>query len=93
MQAIDWLKVMWSPILPHSSEQLHELLGYDAPLFGRQYTESVADARGEHLVLRYDGSAGKRSLASRGTNSGGVGGGGRRCSPPSALFVKLEDEE
>ena len=54
LQAIDWLKLMWAPILPHSSEQVHRMLGYERPLFGRQYTEQVVDARGEHLVLRYD---------------------------------------
>ena len=41
MQAIDWLKIMWAPILPHSSEQLQRMLGYEQPLFGRQYTEEV----------------------------------------------------
>lgn len=56
LQAIDWLKVLWSPILPHAAEQVNAMLGYDTPLFGRQYTELVADRRGEHLVLRYDPS-------------------------------------
>jgi len=54
LQAIDWLRLQWSPILPHASQQLHELLGHEGNLFGRQYTETVKDARGEHLVLRYD---------------------------------------
>ena len=57
LQAIDWLTVMWAPILPHSSEQVHRYLGYTAPLFGRQYTQDVVDARGTHRVLRYDHSA------------------------------------
>ncbi len=54
LQAIDWLKLLWAPILPHSSEELHRYLGYDRPLFGRQYTQEVTDGRGTHLVLRYD---------------------------------------
>lgn len=54
LQAIDWLRLLWAPILPHSSQKLHELLGHEGQLFGRQYTENARDARGEHLVLRYD---------------------------------------
>ncbi len=54
LQAIDWLRILWSPILPHSSQSVHEMLGREGPLFGRQYTETVSDARGSHLVLRYD---------------------------------------
>lgn len=56
LQAIDWLKILWSPILPHTSQQLHEMFGYSGQLFGRQFTETVVDDRGEHLVLRYDHS-------------------------------------
>ena len=91
LQAIDWLKVMWSPILPHSSEQLHEMLGYDTPLFGRQYTESVEDARGEHLVLRYDGSGASGRWPVEGQTVEELLA-GQALQSPSALFVKLEDE-
>ena len=35
LQAIDWLKLLWAPILPHSSEKLHQYLGYTEPLFGQ----------------------------------------------------------
>lgn len=86
LQAIDWLKLMWAPILPHSSEQLHAMLGYTEPLFGRQYTETVEDARGKHLVLRYD-------------HAGAVGRwvatelpAGQALQQPTALFIKLDDE-
>ncbi|MCB0064363.1 MAG: methionine--tRNA ligase [Caldilineaceae bacterium] len=86
LQAIDWLKLMWAPILPHTSEQLHTLLGYQQPLFGNQYTEVVEDARGKHLVLRYD-------------HNGAVGRweanelpAGQALQQPTALFVKLDDE-
>ena len=54
LQAIDWLKLLWAPILPHSSEQLHRYLGYSEPLFGQLDTTAVDDDRGSHLVLRYD---------------------------------------
>ena len=54
LQAIDWLKLLWAPILPHSSDKLHHLLGYSEPLFGQLGTTAVEDDRGSHLVLRYD---------------------------------------
>ena len=54
--AINDLKVLLAPFLPWTSEELHRQLGYTEPLFGRQWTETQADALGEHEVLRYDGS-------------------------------------
>jgi len=86
LQAIDWLKVLWAPILPQSSERIHSMLGYDTMLFGRQYTERVADGRGTHLVLRYDhGQAAGRWQADELPA-------GQALREPSALFTKLDDE-
>jgi len=53
LRAIDSLKILFAPFLPFSSEALHRMLGYTAPLFGSQYTESVEDDLGRHTVLRY----------------------------------------
>lgn len=53
IRAIDSLKVLFAPVLPFSSEQLHQILGYQKPLFGEQYTEKVSDSLGTHTVLRY----------------------------------------
>jgi methionyl-tRNA synthetase len=77
---------MWAPILPHSSEELHSYLGYDQPLFGRQYTEKVVDARGVHEVLRYDHSpaTGRWEVTTLEP--------GQKLRAPAALFVKLDDE-
>jgi methionyl-tRNA synthetase len=85
LQAIDWLKLLWAPILPHSSQQLHEMLGYEGPLFGRQYTETVDDQRGSHLVLRYDHSS------ATGRWQPGTLPPGQALRPPQPLFVKLDD--
>ncbi len=85
LQAIDWLSVLWGPILPHSSEQVHAMLGYTAPLFGRQYTETVTDARGTHLVLRYD------HTPATGRWEPGTLPVGQRLREPAALFVKLDE--
>ncbi len=54
LQAIDWLKVLFAPYLPFSSEALHRTLGYTRPLFGRQVVQEVRDALGAHEVLLYD---------------------------------------
>jgi len=86
LQAIDWLSVMWGPILPHSSEQVHSYLGYAEPIFGTLYTEEVVDARGKHLVLRYDHSA----ATGRWAPSTLVVG--QALREPAALFIKLDDD-
>ena len=85
LQAIDWLKILWAPILPHTSQQLHEFLGYDGQLFGRQYTQTVKDARGEHLVLRYDNST------AIGHWEPGTLVPGQALRQPTPLFVKLDE--
>jgi len=53
LKAIDSLKVLFAPFLPFTSQRLHEFFGYETPLFGEQYTETVKDSLGEHTVLRY----------------------------------------
>ncbi len=85
LQAIDWLKLIWSPILPQSSESLHQMLGYDQPLFGRQYTQRVEDERGSHLVLRYD------HTPATGRWQPGRLPSGQAMREPVALFTKLDD--
>ena len=85
LQAIDWLKILWAPILPHTSQQLHAFLGYDGQLFGRQYTQVVKDARGEHHVLRYDNSA------AAGRWEPGTLAPGQALRQPAPLFVKLDE--
>lgn len=52
IRAID-LKILFAPVLPFTCEQLHHTLGYETPLFGEQYTETVEDNLGIHEVLRY----------------------------------------
>ncbi len=86
LQAIDWLKLMWGPILPYASEQIHTMLGYEEPLFGRQFTQHVADERGEHLVLRYDhtGATGRWTPT--------VLPAGQAMQQPAPLFEKLDEE-
>ena len=86
LQAIDWLKLIWAPILPHSSERLHTMLGYDSALFGRMFTERIADARGDHLTLQYDhgDAAGRWEIGELPAN--------QPLREPAPLFTKLDDE-
>jgi len=53
IRAIDSLKILFAPVLPFTCEKLHQILGYQKPLFGEQYIEQVTDNLGTHSVLRY----------------------------------------
>jgi methionyl-tRNA synthetase len=53
LRVIDSLKILFSPILPHTCERLHTFLGYTQPLFGEQVVEEFLDNLGAHTALRY----------------------------------------
>jgi methionyl-tRNA synthetase len=84
MQCIDYLKLIFAPFLPHTSEQLHQYLGYTEPLFGEQFTEKVTDELGEHTALRY------RPGQASGQWSPGKLEPGSAFQKPSPLFQKLD---
>jgi methionyl-tRNA synthetase len=91
LQAINGLKILWAPILPFSSQQLHEMLGEEGNLFGEQRVETYQESSKTHQGLTYDG-----------TNSVGTWARtpvppGRKLPKPKPLFKRLEpsiaDEE
>jgi methionyl-tRNA synthetase len=84
LKAIDSLKVIFAPFLPFTSEKLHTFFGYDTPLFGEQYTETVKDSLGEHTVLRYKGIEGLQWKPSDLPP-------GKKLNQPGPLFKKLEE--
>jgi methionyl-tRNA synthetase len=86
LKAIDSLKILLSPYLPFSSEQLHNYLGYDVPLFGEQFTETITDNLGEHEVLRYNPGDASGSWTPSQLTAGG------KLHEPAPLFRKLENE-
>jgi len=91
LKAIDSLKILFAPFLPHTSEKLHTFFGGTAPLFGNQSVENRQDQLGEHTVLRYHGqTAAGRWEPSRLQP-------GQPLNQPSPLFKKLDpkivDEE
>jgi methionyl-tRNA synthetase len=75
---------MFAPFLPFTCEKLHGFFGYETPLFGEQYTETVKDSLGEHTVLRYKGIEGLQWKPSELKP-------GQRLNQPSPLFKKLEE--
>lgn len=54
LRAIDSLKILLTPFLPFTCQQLHEMLGYEGTLLGRQYTETVQEEKRSHTILRFD---------------------------------------
>jgi len=56
LRAIDSLKVLFAPLLPFSSQALHEMLGYEGDLFGRQYVATFEEKTRSHQALCYDAS-------------------------------------
>ena len=56
LRAIDSLKILFTPFLPFSSQALHEMLGYEGSLFGRQYVATFEEETRSHQALCYDAS-------------------------------------
>jgi methionyl-tRNA synthetase len=61
LRAVDNLKTILAPILPHTAQKLHEYLGYEGQLFGTQHVvEYEEEARlggvRSHEALTYDHS-------------------------------------
>jgi len=75
---------MFAPFLPFTCERLHTFFGYETPLFGEQYTETVKDSLGEHTVLRYKGVEGLQWKPSELKP-------GQKLNQPGPLFKKLEE--
>jgi methionyl-tRNA synthetase len=84
MKAIDSLKTLFAPFLPFTCQRLHHYLGYDGNLFGRQYTQKIQDAVGEHNTLLYDPSAAIGSWEKSNLQPG------QTFQQPEPLFTKLD---
>jgi len=87
LRCIDSLKILFTPFLPHSSQALHELLGYDGWIAGPLELRAVAEPEGgEHVVLTGDYA----SWIGRWVPSALPPG--QRLREPTPLFVKLDPE-
>jgi methionyl-tRNA synthetase len=91
LRAIDSLKILFAPFLPHTSEKLHTFFGSTGQLFGTQGVETWTDSLGEHSVLRYHGETATGEWKASQLQAG------QQLNQPSPLFKKLEhkivDEE
>jgi len=86
LRVIDNLKVLLAPFLPFTSQRLHEMLGYSGQLFGRQYTQTFAEAERSHVALSCD----HRQAVGRWEASQLPAG--QKLQQPSPLFKKLDDD-
>jgi methionyl-tRNA synthetase len=84
--AIDSLKILFSPFLPFSSEQLHQTLGYEDNLFGEIHIETQQETERSHEVLVYDGSSARGHWEPSQLQPL------QTISKPEPLFPKLEEE-
>jgi methionyl-tRNA synthetase len=85
LQAINGLKTLWSPILPFTSQQLHEMLGEEGNLFGRQLVETYVESEKSHVGLTYDGETAVGTWQPTPIPIG------RSLPKPKPLFKKLDD--
>ena len=86
LRCIDNLKILFAPFTPFSSQQVHEMLGYDGQLFGEQRIENYSEETRDHLALVYDGAA----TVGRWEKSALPPG--QKLQKPSPLFTKLDAE-
>jgi methionyl-tRNA synthetase len=86
LQAISGLKILWAPILPFTSQQLHEMLGEEGTLFGRQIVEQVAETAKSHSALTYEGATAVGQWARLPVPAG------RQLPQPGPLFKRLDPE-
>ena len=86
LRCIDNLKILFAPFTPFSSQQVHEMLGYDGQLFGELNIENYSEETRDHLALVYDGSAAIGEWQASKLKQG------QTLRQPSPLFVKLDPE-
>ncbi len=85
VQAINALKITWAPILPFTSQRVHEMLGEEGTLFGEQRVEEYQETSKTHVALTYDGSK------AVGVWQRAEIPAGRQLPKPKPLFKKLDE--
>jgi methionyl-tRNA synthetase len=93
LRAVDDLKTILAPILPHTAQKLHEYLGYDGQLFGTQHVEEYQEETRSHQALTYDhsGAVGTHSLRSVQAWAKSELPAGQALRQPAPLFRKLDE--
>jgi len=85
LRAMDNLKTILSPILPHTAQQLHEYLGHDGQLFGQQEVIEYQEETRSHQALTYDHGDAVGTWAPSQLPPGQV------LRKPEPLFKKLDE--
>lgn len=88
MKAIDSLKILLAPVLPHTSEQIHRFLGYTEPLFGTQEIVTYHESTRDHDALIYHPTASEQAHVDRWKPSQLEAG--RAFSSPTPLFKQID---
>jgi methionyl-tRNA synthetase len=85
VRSVDSLKTLITPVLPFSSQRLHEMLGYDDVIAPQPRVREYEEEGGQrHVVLGDDYDATPRWRPSEIPQ-------GRPLQPPKPLFRKLDD--
>jgi methionyl-tRNA synthetase len=84
LRVIDSLKTLFYPFMPASSSELHQMLGYETDLSGRQHIESFEEEHKSHLALCYDGTGIEESWKPSELPAG------QKLLKPKTLFKKLD---
>jgi methionyl-tRNA synthetase len=85
LRAIDSLKTLLAPVLPFSSQQLHEMLGHKGSIFGKQVIKEYRELEKTHLALAFNADA----LTERWEPSQLTAG--QALQKPRPLFKKLDE--
>ena len=85
LRAVDSLKTILAPILPHTAQQLHEYLGYEGQLFGTQHVVEYEEETRSHQALTCDHSGAIGTWASSNLPPG------QALRQPAPLFKKLDE--
>mgnify|MGYP001822550234 CR=1 FL=1 len=85
LRAIDNLKTILAPILPHTAQQLHEYLGYEGQLFGTQQVVEYQEEARSHQALTYD------HTGAIGTWAPSALPAGQALREPAPMFKKLDE--
>ena len=86
LRVIDSLKILFSPFLPFTGQQLHQYLGYTGNLFGQSCKEECSEGERSHSVLRY------RAENVVGRWKASQLPAGQTLQKPATLFKKLDEE-
>ncbi|HEY85353.1 MAG TPA: methionine--tRNA ligase [Chloroflexi bacterium] len=86
LRVIDSLKILFSPFLPFTGQQLHQYLGYSGKLFGQSCKEECSEGERSHSVLRY------RAENVVGRWKASQLPAGQTLQKPATLFKKLDEE-